>query len=250
MWPLAFSIYLFLKIISWLTCPKAEWWKQTAYLLAWPGMNSDFFKSSNNPPITEWIFATAKFSGGLFLFYLSTFFLDTNPLLGGWIGMVGIIFVLHFGLFHLLANLWRCCNLNAVPIMNWPIVSQNLSEFWGKRWNLAFRDLTNQFIFRPLAPRIGSVNSMLISFFISGLIHDVVISVPAKGGYGGPTVFFLLQALGIHIIRSKFGREKGLQKGIKGRIFCLIFLLLPLPLLFHQQFVYNVIVPFLKDLSC
>ena len=89
--------------------------------------------------------------------------------------------------------------------MNWPLASVSLGEFWGARWNTAFRDLTYRFLFRPLARRLGP-RGALSGFLISGLVHDLVISIPAGGDYGGPTVFFLVQAVGIVTERSRFGR--------------------------------------------
>src|SRR2546430_13229225 len=66
------------------------------------------------------------------LFPYTTLF---RSLLTGWIGMIGIILTLHFGLFHLLAIGWRAAGLDAEPIMEAPLRSKSVSEFWGRRWN-------------------------------------------------------------------------------------------------------------------
>ena len=79
-----------------------------------------------------------------------------HDLLRGWVGMVGIVFVLHFGIFHLLSLAWQTLGVSAKPIMDWPIKATSVSEFWGQRWNLAFRDLTHRFLFRPLTARFGA----------------------------------------------------------------------------------------------
>jgi len=55
------------------------------------------------------------------------------PLVAGWIGLVGLVFILHFGLFHLLSLCWRRTGINATPIMNAPILATSLSGLWGQR---------------------------------------------------------------------------------------------------------------------
>ena len=88
-----------------------------------------------------------------------------------------------------------------------------------------------------------------MGFLFSGAIHDLVISVPAKGGYGGPTVFFALQGAGMLIERSAFGRRNGLGSGWPGRLFVLAALIVPEGLLFHRPFVVGIIVPFMRALG-
>src|SRR5262249_58339187 len=78
-----------------------------------------------------------------------------QEILRGWVGMVGVVLMLHFGSFHLLSCLWRSAGGEAPPLMNRPLLSTSVSEFWGKRWDTAFRDLTHRFLFRPLASPLG-----------------------------------------------------------------------------------------------
>jgi alginate O-acetyltransferase complex protein AlgI len=174
---------------------------------------------------------------------------DDAPLLAGWLGMVGCVLALHFGLFHVLSCLWRSAGLGAVPLMDWPIAARSVSEFWGRRWNRAFRDLAHRLAFRPLEPLVGAWGALAAGFLASGLIHELVISVPAEGGYGGPTGYFLLQAAGIAAERSRIGRRLGLRQGLAGRLFAAAVVVGPLGLLFHRPFVLNVFVPFLQALG-
>ncbi len=115
-----------------------------------------------------------------------------------------------------------------------------------RRWNTAFRDLAHQFLFRPLAPRIGSWQALWVSFLASGLIHDAVISIPARGGYGKPTLFFLIQAAALCMERLPAARKLGLGNGAAGWMFTAAMLILPAPLLFHTTFLHNVIIPFIE----
>jgi hypothetical protein len=257
MWGLAVGIYAVLKIVSWRSrrTSAVAPWKHVAYLGAWPGMDANEFLdpapgSVARPGLTEWFIAFFKLMAGIALAWFAIDRLPTaDAYLTGWIGMIGLVLALHFGLFHLLSCLWRGVDLGATPVMNAPLRASSLIEFWSRRWNLAFRDLTHRFLFRPLASRLGPSAALFAGFFMSGLIHDAVISLPAEGGYGRPTVYFVIQTLGIAAERSRAGRAIGLGRGLCGRIWTAAVLLAPVTLLFHRPFVVDVIVPFLETLG-
>jgi hypothetical protein len=157
-----------------------------------------------------------------------------------WLCMIGFVVALHGGVFTLLAEFWRRRGRDVSPLMNCPLGAASVTEFWGKRWNLGFRDLAHTLLFKPLHRRFGKVIAISAVFFISGLAHELVITVPARGGYGGPTIYFLLQALCM-------GMERGCpfeKHGLVWRIRALIFLAVPLPLLFPTVFVERVMQPF------
>ena len=85
-----------------------------------------------------------------------------------------------------------------------PILATSLAEFWGRRWNTAFNELAFRFTFRPLRRMTTPVTATLLVFGLSGLIHELVISLPAGGGYGLPTIYFFIQGFGTVIERSAF----------------------------------------------
>ncbi len=251
MWLLAFAIYVGCKWLTWRTTPArgTSLAKQFGYLLAWPGLDAPAFfhtPSVGVRPLSDWLFALAKLALGIAivmgLFPLIPVDLE---LFRGWVGMIGVLFVLHFGVFHLLSLTWRAFGITARPIMDWPMLANSVRDFWGKRWNSAFRDLTHRYLFRPLTTHFGARTALLVGFIFSGLVHELVVSVPAGGGYGGPTLFFLLQAVGLLLERSALGQRIGLANGIRGWAFTMLMLLGPVGLLFHRPFVCGVVVPFL-----
>ena len=81
---------------------------------------------------------------------------------------------------------------------------------------------------------------------MSGLVHETVISLPARGGWGGPTLYFLLQAAGAGIEKNAVGRRLGLGAGVRGRAWMLLVTAAPLPLLLHAAFTDRVIMPMLQ----
>jgi hypothetical protein len=251
MWSLAFAIYCGCKWLTWRRTPVARVpaWRHIAYLVAWPGLDAAaFLREQCRPPHRkEWIRGTMNVAVGLVLFFgLGRRVLRWNEYIAGWVGMVGVALCLHFGSFQLLSCGWRHAGVRARPLMNKPLVSESLSEFWGRRWNTAFRDLTHRFLFRPLTRRIGVRAGLAGGFVFSGLVHDLVISWPAAGGYGGPTLFFAIQGVGMLIERSEFGHGVGLGRGARGWLFSMLVILLPAPLLFHRPFVEGVMLPFMR----
>ena len=205
---------------------------------------------SGGPAFREWGAAAGKTALGAGLVFAVVPAAGAAPsLVTGWLGMLGLVLLLHFGAFHLLSCAWRCAGVDARPLMASPLRAVSVAEFWGRRWNTAFRDLTHRFVFTPLRRRLGPAAAILAGFVGSGLVHDLVVSLPARGGYGGPTGFFAIQGVALLVERSDAGRRLGLGRGIRGWIFTAAVLLLPLPWLFHRAFVERVVVPFLQALG-
>ena len=110
--------------------------------------------------------------------------------------MSGLTLLLHFGTFQLVGLLWQSFGVSAKPIMSAPPAPRPLESFGGSGGNLGFRQLFHELIFRPLHRTIGAGAAGFLVFAVPGLIHDLVISLPAGGGYGLPTIYFLLQGAG------------------------------------------------------
>ena len=256
MWTMAFALYAGCK---WLTYREAvrhglrpEPTRTLAYLLAWPGMDAvnflDTRKVPAKPQMWEWLFATAKMTSGAIVVWLVARALP-YPLLVGWTGMIGVVFILHFGLFHLLSLFWRRAGIQAAPIMQNPLSATSLAEFWGQRWNTAFNELAFRFTYRPLRRLTTPMTATITVFGLSGLIHDLVISFPAGGGYGLPTLYFFIQGCATVIERSRFGHAIGLGRGKRGWFFTLFVTVTPAFWLFHPKFITKVILPMLNAIG-
>jgi alginate O-acetyltransferase complex protein AlgI len=255
MWLLAFALFFALKWATWLlahgeTRPRT---RSFAYLFLWPGMDAESFlapATSVAPPTAQqWLVALAQTLAGAALLWVVARCLPDIPLLRGWTGMLGAGLLLHFGSFRLVALFWRWRGIDARPIMDAPLRSTSLAEFWGRRWNLGFRDLAHTLLFTPAQRALGPAMATLVVFIFSGLIHDLVISVPARGGYGLPTVYFLLQASGLLFERSRTGRRFGLGRGGRGWLFTVVFVAAPACILFHPAFISRVFLPFMRAIG-
>jgi len=258
MWGLAIAIYAALKWMTWwrgrAVVTQVSMRRSLAYLLLWPGMDAPTFLDARRSatPVTgqEPARALAGMVLGLLLLSGAVRLVPSSlPLVAGWIGLIGLIFVLHFGSFRLVSIWWRWQGIEAVPVMRAPVAAASLGEFWGARWNTAFHVLARDYIVRPLRYRIGMPGATLVAFVGSGLVHDLVISVPAGAGYGLPTAYFSLQGLALLLERAPLGRRLGLGRGLRGRLFAIAIAALPAFWLFHPGFVLNVVVPFLRVLG-
>ena len=258
MWAMAFALYAGCK---WLTYRKAvalgakfTTRRALGYLLGWVGMEPAALANRNlttsKPPGTEWLAAFGRVILGALSIWVGIGLLHpSSPMAAGWLGMFGIILLLHFGLFQLLALAWQRAGVPVKPLMRAPLRAESLGDFWGARWNTGFHALAHEFAFRPLHRMFGKTLAVLAVFTVSGLIHELVIPLPAHGGYGLPTAYFLLQGLGLVLERSPLGIRLALGEGVRGRAFALLIAAAPAFWLFPPVFVRNVILPMLHALG-
>lgn len=256
LWTLAFAIYAGFKWLTYRDAISVDFRptrrQAICYLLLWPGMDLEEFVDRKNPTSpwklspTDWIAPVGKIVLGTALVWLVVRRIpESRYLLRGWIGMVGMIMMLHFGAFHLLAIAFQSWGFNARPNMNAPLRAKSLAGFWGRRWNTGFNALADRYGFRPLKPILGPRGALIAVFVASGLIHDLVIAVPAGGGFGLPTLYFSLQALGLLLERTAFFRRQPRLK----YLFTWLVLVIPLGCLFPPVFVRNVILPMLHAIG-
>jgi alginate O-acetyltransferase complex protein AlgI len=251
MWALAGSVFAGFKWLTWSRAGGREPGHSLAYLLLWPGMDAPRFMNRSarpaRPAAGEWAAALAKTAAGAVVFWGVARMAPERA--AGWAGMVGLVLMLHFGLFHLLSVAWRTAGIDARPLMHAPLRATSLASFWSERWNRAFVDLARPLVLRPLHRPCGLGGALLAVFLISGLLHELVISVPARGGWGLPTAYFALQGLGVLVERSPLGARLGLGRGPAGWLFTAALAAGPVYWLFHPPFVEGVVLPMMRALG-
>jgi alginate O-acetyltransferase complex protein AlgI len=251
-------VFLALKIVVLLRTDSATrrqlpWPRLLGFLFFWPGMRLRPFLVTAEAPVERKLQPGQLLASGLInlLCGVATLYAANNvppianhPLPRAAMALTGLGLVLLFGLFDLLAAFWQWRGVHVEKQWNMPIASRSLAEYWSHRWNRAFHDFAREQIFRPLHGWLGPGQALVLSFLFSGALHDVGISVPARGGYGLPTVYFLIQAIGIWIERRWLVHRPQAVK----RLWALVVVLGPLGLLFHGPFIRNIILPQLDAL--
>jgi alginate O-acetyltransferase complex protein AlgI len=152
------------------------------------------------------------------------------------LALPGLSLAVHFGLCNLLAAGWRALGVPCDALFRAPLRSASLAEFWGRRWNLAFSEMTAIAVYRPLSPRLGRASALLAAFLLSGLLHEMAISLPVRAGFGLPLLYFALHGMLVLVERAR---------ARAGRLWTIGWLLLPLPLLFHRPFLAGIVWPLL-----
>jgi alginate O-acetyltransferase complex protein AlgI len=167
---------------------------------------------------------------------------DARRLAATFLLLPGLSLMLHFGFFNILAGSWRLVGARCQPLFRAPAYSRSLAEFWGKRWNLAFSEMTALAVYRPIRRSLGAGPATAVAFLFSGLLHELAISVPVHDGYGLPLAYFAIHGVGM-TIESKFANRLGLSDSWRGRVWTGLWILLPLPLLFHIPFLRGCVWP-------
>jgi hypothetical protein len=70
------------------------------------------------------------------------------------------------------------------------------------------------------------------------MAHELVISIPARGGFGLPTTYFLIQ-VSVLLVQRKF-------EFLKNGFVTLATALIPAPILFNPVFIERVFAPMMK----
>jgi hypothetical protein len=223
----------------------------SAFALGWFGMRPALFEtfpapSQRLPYATIAMRGISRIALGMVLVYLSAVIETTNTsimIIADLALLVGISFILHFGILNLSTAYWRWWGVNVKELFRSPYKSRSLNEFWGKRWNMAFSEMTTLIAYRPLKFKIGKTAAMIISFLLSGVLHEIAISLPVKAGYGLPMLYFALHGILMYTEEKSAFVQKILASKILAHLWVLGWLILPIHLLFHPAFMEGVLKP-------
>jgi hypothetical protein len=233
-------LFFGLKGILLVLRPSPNWPAAGAFLV-WPGMNPSEFRTKTGRASLAWgdIFkpALCMITGCVYLTVLApraTGYLSQALLTG-----VGLLLIVHFGIFGWLHVFYRLFGWRVREIFRQPWAARGVGDFWGGRWNRGFSEFTSLLLYRPVILKWGWRVATMVSFAISGILHEFAISLPVQAGYGGPFLYFLMH--GLLVIAEKDGRWN--QYPRFNRLVFWVSIIVPLPVLFHEPFIRGVIFP-------
>lgn len=221
-----------------------------AFSFGWFGMRPGLFEqlpSSSLPFIHLMLKGLSRILIGLVILYISLVLEESSQLnrffFPQLLLLAGLSLILHFGILNISTAVWRMLGVDVSELFYSPYKSLSLREFWGRRWNIAFSEMTALISYRPLKTKIGVEKAMMISFLLSGLLHEIAISLPVRSGYGLPMMYFGIHAIAMHLESNSRFIQKILRHDVLARVWVAGMLILPMPILFHPVFIENVLVP-------
>lgn len=233
------SLFLTTKVISLFYQFNQVRKGNLLWLLFWPGMSAQAFRRRRAPNTILFLKELKKgisFTiAGLMVLWIARN-LDFPNVIKVPLVWAGLCFVVHFGIFSLIRGLYFIGGWRTNRLFDLPWKSKSLSEFWSKRWNGAYIEMLALMCLRPLKTMIGGRWAVVVCFLISGLLHEAAISLPVMSGFGGPFLYFCLQAIGVQIPMDRWPRLFRIAV-------TWLFVLAPLPLLFHSEFTFRVLFP-------
>lgn len=270
MWATAFGVYFACK--CWVVLAAVRDGVRfsgsgiAAFVMAWAGMDPRPFSIREGTTDGDDCVQMISLREGLGNMMLGGVLLLVSPMVAAragayaamWLCVSAYCLLLHFGLLHVIGFGWQRAGRPVEAIMQRPARSTSLADFWSRRWNRAFRDLSNALIVRPTRRYLGPAGAVGLVFLVSGIVHELVMSWPARGGWGLPTMNFLMQCAGLYVERSPLGRRWGLMgagrsHGVpavwRSRIWTAAVVIAPLPLLVNRVFAENVVIPFYRTLG-
>lgn len=139
----------------------------------------------------------------------------------------------HFGALRVLKGGLRAAGFPVRTLFPNVLEARGIGDFWSRRWNVGYSQMMQRLVGRPVELLAGADAGTMAVFFISGLLHELAITLPVRSGFGMPTAFFTLHGI-LTLLEKRRGRPFG-------KIPALLAVALPLGLLFPAEFQSEVI---------
>jgi hypothetical protein len=94
------------------------------------------------------------------------------------------------------AALWRLAGVRSLHSPASVILARSPAEYW-RRWNRPVGHWLYVHVCRRLGGRSPGLGAIVVTFAVSGLLHEYLVAMITKRVTGYPTAFFLLQGLAV-----------------------------------------------------
>ena len=219
--------------------------KWLCFATLWVGMNPVtilFKRLEHHLPFRVLKIALTNIVIGLSLLYLvHRLMVFPNFYYPVWLlSLVGFSMIFHFGLINIMVFCWQIAGIKVMPPFRSPLSSKTLSDFWSKDWNYAFVEMNTIAVYRPVRRYVGASGALMFTFFVSGIFHEIAISLPVDAGFGEPLTYFALQGV-LVVLENRIVVKFPQKMKAYGRLYLFLSLLAPLPLLFPPDFVHSIL---------
>jgi hypothetical protein len=156
---------------------------------------------------------------------------DLSPWLQGYLAVIPFWLLLEI-MQTFLQVLWLPTGRLVPPMNVHPFLSVSVVDFWGRRWNRLFGDWLFEICFKPFSrkPYMG----MFLAFFVSGMIHELLVSVPFLMVYERSLFGLMLGYFTIQFLAIVIERRVMISSSVAGRVFCWIVILGPAPMVLNS----------------
>lgn len=219
---------------------------------AWPGMSDKPFATRRPATMKEVSIFTSSYivmlcgiASALILALVSP---NLNDQTVGILGLFPLFMMIHLGYSGVLTGGLRALGYPVEKLFDRPECSESLRDFWGKRWNRPFVDMNRALIFKGAFAKTSPRLAIFMTFLVSGLLHELGISLPASAGWGWPLLYFAVHGTLVLLESSQVLHFKSWPTALK-RLWVWSAILLPLPLLLHDAFRSALIVPLYRNIA-
>lgn len=95
------------------------------------------------------------------------------------------------------------------PQVDRPYLASSLRDFWGRRWNLMVPAILRPSVYNPVRACFGDAAGVMVSFLVSGLMHEVIFYyIMWRPPSGDVTGFFVLHGV-CTAAEAWWGRQAG-----------------------------------------
>jgi hypothetical protein len=109
-------------------------------------------------------------------------------------------------LTNAVAAAYRLLGGIGLDFMNSPLAARTPADFW-RRWNVPAQQFLNEYVFQPAGGPCRAVRATLVTFFVSGVVHEYVFGIASGRVQGWQLLYFMLQ--GVAVVATMRIRPQG-----------------------------------------
>lgn len=143
----------------------------------------------------------------------------------------------HFGALRILKGILRRAGYPVRTLFPNVLTATSLGDFWSYKWNIGYSQMMQRTVGRPITNISNPSLGLFAIFVVSGLLHELAITLPVQAGYGLPTLYFTGHGL-LTLLERKWNHPIG-------KLPTLLIVALPIGILFPEPFQTQIIERFL-----